>query len=258
MGLYKTIRKLTLQNQLLKQVIPVTPRIALFRIRLALAFLYQDPSPLDKPKEHLIDLKRIRSQVYGPRFDVTRRHVDSDSEDEDKWENAKKEEDKPVKEEHNKAIKKEDTKPEKKSSQPLDYHDFAALTSILDIAIDAGTTHDPAIFDKKTEERFNRHVDRLAGAIKALFTSIQDSGASHLKRVEAKECLQALHFRLLYGVRTKEKPKKSFFEMGSAKQREKQKRVMETWIKKGEKVDEQKIKVDTENTKPLVVDGAAG
>lgn len=253
MGLYKTIPELTLQNQLLQQIIPVTPRISLFRIRLALAFLYQDPSPLDKPKDHIIDLRRIRSQIYGPRFDVTRRHVDSGSDDDKDAEKVKKEEDKDVK-------TKEDKKPEKNTPPPLDYHSFAALTSIVDIAIDAGTILDTATFDNKTENRFNRHVDRLADVIKALFTSIQDSGASHLKRVEAKECLQALHFRLLYGVRTKEKPKKSFFEIGSAKQRERQRMAMEGWVKKDWKEDdeddESKVKVDTEN-KAVLGNGAA-
>ncbi|KAL1955585.1 hypothetical protein VTO42DRAFT_8388 [Malbranchea cinnamomea] len=175
--LYKTVKEFTLQNQLLKQILPVSPRIALFRTRLALAFLYQDPSPLDTPREHLINLKRIRSQLHDSRFNVTRK-CDGDP------------------------------------NSRFDYFSFAALTSILNIAIDSGTSMDPATLtsSEEAEDNFNREVDRLADRVKAIFTSIQDSGASHLKRTEAKESLQALHYRLIFGVRTKARPKKSFFE----------------------------------------------
>lgn len=197
MGLYKTVQEIPLQNHLLKQIMPASPRVALFRTRLALAFLYQDPSPLDRPQEHLIDLRRIKWQLYGARFDVYQGHVDPEPEGQDG---------------------------SKTNNAPLDYFSFAALTSILDMAIDAGTTLDPASLasNKKAEEKFNRNVDHLADVVKGLFTSIKDSGASHLKRIEAKESLQTLHFRLLYGVRTKERPKKSLFEITGVKDKSKQ------------------------------------
>ena len=40
-----------------------------------------------------------------------------------------------------------------------------------------------------------------------MFTQIVDAGASHKRRTEAKEVLEAFHSRLLYAVRTKRKPK---------------------------------------------------
>ncbi len=40
-----------------------------------------------------------------------------------------------------------------------------------------------------------------------MFTQIIDTGASHMRRTEAKEILEAFHSRLLYAVRTRRKPK---------------------------------------------------
>jgi len=97
----------------------------------------------------------------------------------------------------------------------FDFCELAALISILDVAIDSVTNRD-GFTDRKAETQFNQDVDMLADRIKAIFTSIQDSGASHLKRTEAKEGLQALHYRLIYGVRTKPRPKKAWFESSEA------------------------------------------
>jgi hypothetical protein len=95
-------------------------------------------------------------------------------------------------------------------SKRLDYKNMTALTYLLDIAIADGGR--PASFDSRAEEvTFNRKVDQLADRIKSIFASIADTGASHMRRTEAKEALQALHYRLLYAVRTEPRPKKSVF-----------------------------------------------
>jgi hypothetical protein len=83
---------------------------------------------------------------------------------------------------------------------------------VLDCAIGCGTLADPTAMSPKAEAKFNRRVDTLANRIKAIFSSIHDSGASHLKRTEAKENLQAVHSRLIFSVRTKERPKRSWFQ----------------------------------------------
>ena len=44
-----------------------------------------------------------------------------------------------------------------------------------------------------------------------MFTSIVDTGASHMTRTEAKDVLEAFHARLVYAVRTKQKPKVMLF-----------------------------------------------
>jgi len=113
------------------------------------------------------------------------------------------------------------------SSTGPDYVALTALVSILDAAISDG--HPPAslsgsstsssvdartlLLNRKSDEAmFNSHVDDLAETIHSLFTSIADSGASHMRRTEAKDALQALHYRLLYGVRTKAQRKKHVFD----------------------------------------------
>ena len=126
---------------------------------------------------NMFDLKRITLQLHGDRFDVNRHKTSRGS--------------------------------------TFDFWALIALTSVLDTAIDSVTGRD-GFPDRKAEAQFNQDVDVLADRIKAIFTSIQDSGASHLKRTEAKEGLQALHYRLIYGVRTKPRPKKSWFGSSEA------------------------------------------
>jgi len=121
---------------------------------------------------NMFDLKRITLQLHGDRFDVNRH--------------------------------------KKPRGSTFDFWALTALTSVLDTAIDSVTGRD-GFPDRKAEAQFNQDVDVLADRIKAIFSSIQDSGASHLKRTEAKEGLQALHYRLIYGVRTKPRPKKFWF-----------------------------------------------
>ena len=53
------------------------------------------------------------------------------------------------------------------------------------------------------EKAFNLAVDSLAHTLKHLFTSITDSGASHMRRTECKDGMERVYYRLIYGVRTK-------------------------------------------------------
>ena len=90
-----------------------------------------------------------------------------------------------------------------KRNNQYDYEELAATTTLLNVAINPWTN--------KSEAVFNQDVDQLADRIKRIFTSIEDSGASHLRRTQAKEELEALHYRIVYSVRTKPPPKKSIF-----------------------------------------------
>lgn len=96
------------------------------------------------------------------------------------------------------------------TTKRADYAELAAMVSILDIGIDICVP--PSTTSKKDEDEFNRKVDELAQLIKSMFTSIIDTGASHLTRTEAKEVLNRVHYRLAYAVRTKPKPKQDLFQ----------------------------------------------
>ena len=96
----------------------------------------------------------------------------------------------------------------------LNYTHLRSRAMILDTAISNG--HRPPTFPTRTDESlFNSAVDALADAIKTTYTSISDSGASHMTRTEAKDALTAVYWRVLVAVRTKPRKKKHIFdEMG--------------------------------------------
>ncbi|OJD18050.1 hypothetical protein AJ78_01880 [Emergomyces pasteurianus Ep9510] len=186
--LFKTINDVELQNQLLKNILPTNPRLALFRCRLAWAWFYGDLSFLDRPKHQLFDLPLLTNHLkHDPRFDTNMRFNGS--------------------------------------NDRFNFWELHALTSILDTAIDSGSTRPSFVnengdADKLSEHQFNASVDELADCIKAMFSAIRDSGASHLRRSETRERLQALYYRLEYGVRTRPRPAKQWFIKKEKEQRD--------------------------------------
>ncbi|KAI9697395.1 MAG: hypothetical protein M1836_004673 [Candelina mexicana] len=118
------------------------------------------------------------------------------------------------------------------------YIELATTASILDIAIDDGLSLN-TITDRHAIETFNQDIDTLTARIKFLFTSILDSGASHMTRTEAKEALERVHYRLVYTVRTKPVTKKRIFEpvkatAGGGDQAASEKGVMARYLAKQE------------------------
>ena len=109
-------------------------------------------------------------------------------------------------------------RPEYKIDGGTDYSDLAALISMLDIAIGNGMTWSQSSPPTTTqaERLFNQDIDTLAATIKLMFTQIIDTGASHMTRTEAKEVLNRVYYRMIYAVRTKQKPKQDIFSSSSA------------------------------------------
>lgn len=90
-----------------------------------------------------------------------------------------------------------------------DYMEIKAITTLLNIVIDTGRT--TIVFpDKEAEREFNANIDSLAEQVKRIFSAMEDSGASHLKRTEAKQGLEALQYRIIYSIRTKRRVKSMF------------------------------------------------
>ncbi len=161
-----------LQAQLLSHLMPTSSTTCHLRIQLALTFLFGSGSKALTPNLCVTSL-----------LDMLTNHVRSSPDFDTSARNARK----------------------------LDYSHLRAQAMILDTAISDG--HRPAAFTARSDEAaFNMSVDTLTDAIKARYTSISDSGASHISRTEAKDALTAVYWRVLVVVRTKPRPKKHIFD----------------------------------------------
>ncbi|KAL2842244.1 hypothetical protein BJY01DRAFT_5436 [Aspergillus pseudoustus] len=167
-----TLKDAELQSRVLEHIVPTNYWIATLRRRLALMFLTGDPSAALKPPNGKSEMERIINILRDPRFDVKRHKL--------------------------------------KGQPEYDYGELRAITNFLNIIIDSGWS-ETKFPDKDTEEKFNHEVDLLADRVKKIFTAIEDSGASHLKRTLAKEALESLHYRIVYSVRSKPRPKKVLY-----------------------------------------------
>lgn len=181
-SLYTTIQDPSLQAQLLKHILPTSDCAASFRVRLAHSFLLQAFPPIDDFTNTAIDLDNLTKHLDHPRYDIVRHMKVSHS-------NSK--------------------------GDDYDYSSLASWATILDIAVDdgVGTFIKPRSHPSTKSEAstFNTQVDNLADKIKAISTSIRDTGASHMKRTEAKSALDMLYFRLIHAVRTKPRPRRVMF-----------------------------------------------
>ena len=158
-----------------------------------MAYLLHDPSPLTEPADAVLNIQRIIEFLRDPRFDVK--------------------------------------KYKGKGRAEYDYSELGSITTLLNIAIDAGWTG-TGFPTKEAEKTFNAEIDVLAGRIKKIFASIEDSGVSHLKRTLAKEGLEELHYRVLYSIRSRPPPKKTLFR---AHVEEGGNKKIDSWIQKKEK-----------------------
>lgn len=158
-----------------------------------MAYLLHDPSPLTEPAEAVLNIQRITEFLRDPRFNVK--------------------------------------KHKGKGRVEYDYSELGSITTLLNIAIDAGWTG-TGFSTKEAEKVFNDEIDALTDRIKKIFTSIEDSGVSHLKRTLAKEGLEALHYRILYSIRSKPPPKKTLFR---AHVEEASNKTIDAWVQKSKK-----------------------
>ncbi|KAL4786020.1 hypothetical protein BJX76DRAFT_148052 [Aspergillus varians] len=169
---YATLKDAELQSRLLEHIVPVNDWIATLRRRIAYIYLTGDPLADAGSQDKKFEVNRITKILKDPRYDV-RRH--------------------------------------KRKGQPeYDYGELKAIATFLNVAIDCGWS-ETQFPDESAEDEFNSEVDVLADRVKKIFTAIEDSGASHLKRTLAKEALESLHYRIVYSVRTKPRPKKVLF-----------------------------------------------
>lgn len=80
------------------------------------------------------------------------------------------------------------------------------MISLLNVGIDCADTS-LAHLDQAMNKKFNDEVDELSRTVKSISNQIIDTRVSQMKKTEAKETLEDLHFRLMHTVRTRPKPK---------------------------------------------------
>ncbi|KAJ5965035.1 uncharacterized protein N7479_004911 [Penicillium vulpinum] len=169
---YNTVHDVCIQSQIVHHILPTSPWFALIRCRLAVAFLLPSPDPLTEPLERLLDIKRITLLLLRDERFQVERF---------------------------------------KGIADYDWRELTSLTALLNVAIDSSAL-EVNFSSTQNEEDYNAAIDRLAAQIKKIFCSIQDSGASHVTRTVAKSELEALHYRIVYSVRSKPPPKTTIFE----------------------------------------------
>ena len=103
-------------------------------------------------------------------------------------------------------------KPQFDITESTNYTNLAALMTLLDISVDTGHSTQLDLRDENVEKAFNEGVDILLTRVKNIWSSITDTGASYFSRLEAKEVIDGVRYRLMFGVRTKQKPKKTAFD----------------------------------------------
>ncbi|KAK4868836.1 hypothetical protein LT330_006445 [Penicillium expansum] len=169
---YATIDDVCIQSQIVHHILPTSPWFALIRCRLAVAFLLQSPSPLVEAPEKLLDIKRITMLLLRDKRFQVKRF---------------------------------------KGTADYDWRELTSLTALLNVVIDSSAL-ELNFSSTRTEKDYDAAIDRLAAQIKMIFCSIQDSGAAHVTRTVAKSELEALHYRIVYSVRSKPPPKTTIFE----------------------------------------------
>ena len=175
-------------------VIPSTsPRAHDLKRRLAMSFLFNDPSYSMQHSHNLMDLNLFIERLEDRSFDAT---------------------------------------------PQTDYRELAALTSLLDIALDDARSTGLDLSDKKIAEQFDDKVDTLATSIKGIIQSIGTPGAAFISKIEAKENLLLVSQRIGDTVRSRPKPKRSVFVTD-----EKRQERMDSWVVKKEK--EKDVEEDT-------------
>ncbi|KAL9593889.1 MAG: hypothetical protein Q9219_007329 [cf. Caloplaca sp. 3 TL-2023] len=117
--------------------------------------------------------------------------------------------------------------PEFTINSDTNYPNLAASVAILAIGLDNGNPTFSAV-DEEAERAFCGSVDVLAQKIKLMFTQIIDTGASHVRRTEAKEVLESFHSYLVYAVRIRQRPRGVIWDDNG--QTKKQRTVMNGFI----------------------------
>jgi len=123
--------------------------------------------------------------------------------------------------------------PDFDSNPQTDYRELAALILLLDIAVDDGRSVKIDLSDPAVEKKFNETVEGLGATIKDIMRQIGTPGAAFISKIEAKEVLELVSQRVSDTLRSKPKPRQTWFDKAQGKPQEdleSEKRGMESFI----------------------------
>ena len=103
------------------------------------------------------------------------------------------------------------TQPSYAISKDTNFRELAAKVALLGIGVDNADPPHPGI-NIKAERYFDESIDMLAHEVKSINDRIVDTGASHMRRTQAKQTLESFYYRLLYALRTRPPKKMSFLD----------------------------------------------
>lgn len=101
-----------------------------------------------------------------------------------------------------------------------DWRELTALVHILDVAADDGRHADLDLTDKTAESDFNEDIEELSKAVGKVMKSMGTKGVGFISKVEAKAALDLVAQRFIDTMRTKPRPKHTWFDGDSKKKEE--------------------------------------
>jgi hypothetical protein len=127
--------------------------------------------------------------------------------------------------------------PDFHTNPQTDYRELTALILLLDIAVDDGRSMDLDLSDPVIEKKFDENIEDFGATIKDIMRSIGNPGAAFISRIEAKEVLELVSQRVSDTLRSKPKPKQTWFDKGKPVENlEPERRRMESFLSRTNKI----------------------
>ncbi|KAE9380179.1 hypothetical protein N431DRAFT_539854 [Stipitochalara longipes BDJ] len=110
--------------------------------------------------------------------------------------------------------------PEFETNAQTDYRELTALILLLDIAVDDGRSINLDLSDPAVEKEFDEAIEDFGATIKDIMRTIGNPGAAFISRIEAKEVLELVSQRVSDTLRSRPKPKQTWFDKAQGKPQE--------------------------------------
>jgi len=129
--------------------------------------------------------------------------------------------------------------PDFDTNAQTDYRELTALILLLDIAVDDARSITIDLSDVAVERKFDETVEALGATIKNIMKMIGNPGAAFISRIEAKEVLELVSQRVSDTLRSKPKPRQTWFDKAQGKPQEdleSERRGMQSFISRAKEI----------------------